>query len=161
MISSLGDNGAFIDDSWAEDNAAGVGSPVKITFPNGTSKTFRVEDLRPADRRVAVRARDDLGSGLGRRGAAAAQYLLVPEDGGWADRRGPSRSGHCARRLPEREAQTRQDFIGSQISGLSSILNILYVLALSIIVSLFGIVNTLVLTVFERTREIGISARSG
>ncbi len=37
------------------------------------------------------------------------------------------------------------------------LLNLLYVLlSLSIVISLFGIVNTLVLTVFERTRELGM-----
>jgi len=54
--------------------------------------------------------------------------------------------------------QTTVDtFVSDQLKWMSSMLAILYVLlAFAVIVSLFGIVNTLALSVVERTREIGM-----
>jgi putative ABC transport system permease protein len=52
---------------------------------------------------------------------------------------------------------TRDEFVADRSEGIGQILNLLYVLlALSVVVSLFGMVNTLVLAVFERTRELGM-----
>jgi putative ABC transport system permease protein len=52
---------------------------------------------------------------------------------------------------------TNSAWIDERAAGIDMILNIFYVLlALSIIVSLFGMVNALALSVFERTRELGM-----
>jgi len=60
-------------------------------------------------------------------------------------------------RFPDAKIQTQTQFIKVQERGINLLLELLYVLlSLSIVISLFGIVNTLVLTVFERTREIGM-----
>jgi putative ABC transport system permease protein len=52
--------------------------------------------------------------------------------------------------------------VDERSSGINKILAIFYVLlALSVVISLFGMVNALVLSVFERTREFGMMRAVG
>ena len=59
--------------------------------------------------------------------------------------------------FPDAKVQTRAAWIDSQDADFNQFLVMLYVLlALAVIVSIFGMVNTLVLSVYERTRELGM-----
>ncbi len=60
-------------------------------------------------------------------------------------------------RYPEAEVLTNQEFKDDIAGQVNQLLSLIYaLLALAIIVSLFGIVNTLVLSISERTRELGM-----
>jgi putative ABC transport system permease protein len=60
-------------------------------------------------------------------------------------------------RFPQAESQTAAQYEASQAKKVDTLLTLIYVLlALSVIISLFGIVNTLVLSIFERRRELGM-----
>ena len=158
VFSQLGDDGVFVDNSFADDHDLELGSPVEMTFANGTKQTFRVKGIFDPPTG---------GSPFGVVTMSAAAwdaqtpqprnlYSFVKMEGGETDANQAALDKALAD-FPNAKAQDRQTFIDNQISGLKSVLNVLYVLlALSVIVSLFGIVNTLVLTVFERTREIGM-----
>jgi putative ABC transport system permease protein len=66
-------------------------------------------------------------------------------------------AGLLDRQFPTLDPQTREEFIDSQVGSVNQILYVFYaLLALSVIIALFGIVNTLALSVYERTRELGL-----
>jgi putative ABC transport system permease protein len=157
-LGELDRGGAIVRRSYAEDHDLHVGSPLRLVTPSGRVVQLQVAalldqgkfDLDPLLGSIVIsQQRFDASFP---RPVDLYTFVNVPE-GTVTEQL----LGQGVDRYPGVRVLTQAEFVADRSAGIEQILNLLYVLlALSVVISLFGMVNTLVLAVFERTRELGM-----
>jgi putative ABC transport system permease protein len=160
-LSTLGRDGAVIRQKWATKHRVGVGDRIRVTNPASHTSSYVVRgiytqpkfgQIDPVLGSIAISQRA-FDSAFERPQNA---YTFLNVRGGATEATTSALKAAMAS-YPDAKVATRADWVDTRAKGVNQLLNLLYVLlALSVVVSLFGMVNTLVLSVFERTRELGM-----
>ncbi|HEV2057941.1 MAG TPA: ABC transporter permease, partial [Solirubrobacteraceae bacterium] len=158
-LAGLGSDGILADASYSDKTA--IGDRITLLTPAGKRVTYTVRGVLDEGSDFGL-----LGGGLVVPNARLAadfnerndQFVFVR----FAEGAAPAATRAAvdrlvATRFPDAETQNREEVKEAQAGQINQLLYLIYaLLALSVIVSLFGIVNTLALSIFERTRELGL-----
>jgi putative ABC transport system permease protein len=154
----LGQTGAFVDDKYAKKHDLQRGSPLDIETPTAKVLHLKVDGVYKLPKGGSPFGPVTISNALFDKNYVDPEneMAFVNINGGVTPANTAALNKATAG-FPDAKVQTHSEFKSNFEKPLNGVINLLYVLlALSVVVSLFGIVNTLVLTVFERTREIGM-----
>ncbi|MFI0091425.1 ABC transporter permease [Streptomyces bobili] len=158
---ALADGAIAMDVDFAEDHGVRVGSVLPVEFPGERTASFRVGALTDQDAAEGFGMQGGLFFGI----ATVEKYVPGGQDsvlyvnaaaGTDADQLRP-RLERTLDPYPQVQARDQADYKELVHDQIAVLLYLVYaLLGLAIVIAVLGVVNTLALSVVERTREIGL-----
>jgi putative ABC transport system permease protein len=158
VLAKLGRNGAIVAEGFADDKNLGLEDTFQLLTPNGSREQLIVKGIYEpppffpllGNVSIPISTFDSLYE-------RPRNSFVFVDVAGEPTAATTAALDRAVQPFPDAKVETREGWINQQNKDFDDFLNILYVLlALSVLVSIFGMVNTLVLSVFERTRELGM-----
>jgi putative ABC transport system permease protein len=155
-IGDLTVDGVLVSTGRAESAGLSVGDPYEITMLDGVTRTLTVQGIYEKDELAGpVSVHEDLYEQSG-----ADQYdfsVFVTRAEGVAASDADAAIAAVVDDYANADLQTRDEYVDSQVAQIDQLVNLMYgLLALAVVIAVLGIANTLSLSVYERTRELGL-----
>ncbi len=156
-LGSLTDGQIVADDDWAKAHDLTVGDSVSFTTPLGRQQTYELAGTFENQAGLTADVIATSKTLVDNWNATNVAFAMAALDDG-ADPEDVARQANTAiASFPSADALSIDEFKDKQAQAINGLLGLVIgLLCLSIIVALLGIVNTLALSIFERTRELGM-----
>ena len=155
-LQRLGPGAAIVEEQFAKQHGISVGRRFRLTGPTGHTATFTaIAEYR--DPQLLQGVMVDLARFRALSPARDPMAYFVRFLHGSDANAGRQRVQAALRAFPAAKVRTRAEYSHWLTKQLDQLVHLLYaLLAMSVVISMFGIANSLFLSIHERTRELGM-----